>query len=159
MNRPIFVKRSAGFTIIELLVTVVIIGILSSAILPLAELNAQRAKEQELREALRTLRSAIDAYKQASDEGRVERKADESGYPHSLEELVTGVKDAKDPNGGLLRFLRRIPRDPLSTEATAAWGLRSYASSDEEPKKGSDVYDVYSRAEGRGFNDIPYRKW
>jgi general secretion pathway protein G len=152
-----------GFTIVELLVTLVIVGILASAVFPMAELAVQRAKEQELREALRTIRAAIDAYKKAGDEGRIERKADESGYPHSLKELTDGIVDAKNPSRAKMRFLRTIPRDPMVTgddrTAAGAWGLRSYASSHEEPQEGADVFDVYSTAPGRGLNGIPYEEW
>jgi general secretion pathway protein G len=155
-------SRHTGFTIVELLVTLVIIGILASAVMPMAELSVQRAKEQDLRRALFEIRGAIDAYKRAGDAGRIERRADESGYPHSLEELVAGVADARDPKGGKLYFLRHIPRDPFDTEAedaAASWGKRSYASSHEEPQAGIDVFDVYSRAPGLGLNDVPYREW
>jgi general secretion pathway protein G len=153
----------AGFTIIELLVTLVIVSILASAILPMAELTVQRNKEQDLRHALREIREALDAYRQAGDEGRVVRKANESGYPPTLALLVDGVPDAKKPNGARIYFLRRIPRDPFypdqTTPAAKTWGLRSYASSADDPKEGSDVYDVYSTTLGTGLNGMPYREW
>lgn len=158
-------KRShdPGFTIIELLVTIVIVGILASAVFPMAELSVQRTRERDLREALRELRMGIDAYKQAVDEGRIQKKADESGYPHRLEELVEGVPNAKDPKSGMIIFMRRIPRDPMVRETSVpdakTWGKRSYLSSREEPKEGKDVFDVYSLAEGVGLNGIPYREW
>lgn len=154
--------RNSGFTIVELLVTLVIVGILASAMIPMAELGVQRAKEQELKEALRTIRAALDAYKKAGDDGRIERKADESGYPRSLEDLTQGIVDAKNAKGGTLKFLRTIPRDPFadgSQTASKTWGLRSYQSSHEEPKEGADVFDVYSLSPGRGLNGVPYREW
>ncbi|RTL57711.1 MAG: type II secretion system protein [Rhodocyclaceae bacterium] len=156
-------RRLQGFTIVELLVTLVIVGILASSVIPLAEVAVQRGREQELRESLRTMRKAIDAYKQAVDDGRIERKADEAGYPHSLDELVKGVPDAKNPKNGTLRFLRQIPRDPMKDDSGAgnakAWGLRCYDSSHEEPKAGKDVFDVYSLAAGDGLNGVPYKDW
>lgn len=156
-------RNSDGFTIIELLVTLVIVGILASAVFPMAELAVQRAKEQELREALHTIRTALDTYRRAGDEGHLERKADESGYPHSLDILTNGAIDAKNPKGAPLRFLRKIPRDPFfpdgAVPAAKTWGLRSYLSSHEEPKEGADVYDVYSTAPGVGLNGVPYREW
>lgn len=155
-------RRAAGFTIIELLVTLVIVGILASAAIPMAELSVQRSKEQDLRRALFEIRGAIDAYKRAGDEGRIARKADESGYPHSLEELMAGVPDIKSAKGGKIYFLRQIPRDPFDTEKAdpaKSWGKRSYASSHEEPQEGADIFDVYSRAPGVGLNEIPYREW
>lgn len=155
--------RAAGFTIVELLVTVVIVSILASAALPMAELARQRGKEQELRQALLQIRTALDAYKQAGDDGRIARKPGESGYPRALEELASGVADAKDPAGAKRYFLRRLPRDPTFPDAAAApaqtWGKRSYASSAEAPKEGGDVYDVYSLTDGAGINGIPFRDW
>lgn len=152
-----------GFTIVELLVTIVIVGILASAIFPMAELSVQRTRERQLREALRELRTGIDAYKQAVDEGRIQKMADESGYPHRLEDLIDGVPDAKNPKGGKIVFLRRIPRDPMVRETSVTdvktWGKRSYLSSREDPREGKDVFDVYSLAEGNGMNGLPYREW
>ena len=152
-----------GFTLIELIVVVAIIAILATGLLPLAELASQRAKEQDLRAALRDVRTAIDAYKQATDEGRVARKADESGYPPSLEILAAGVPNEKDPEKRKIYFLRRIPRDPFSTEPDVApektWGLRSYESGPDEPRDGKDVFDLHSKSSKTGLNGVPYKKW
>jgi general secretion pathway protein G len=152
-----------GFTLIELIVVVAILAILATGLLPLAELASQRSKEQDLRAALRDVRTAIDAYKQATDEGRVARKADESGYPPSLELLASGVPNEKDPDKKKIYFLRRIPRDPFSTEPELppekTWGLRSYESAPEEPRDGKDVYDIYSKSSKAGLNGVPYKKW
>lgn len=152
-----------GFTLIELVMTVAIVAILASVALPLNELTVQRAKEQDLRRVLREIREAIDAHKQASDDGRIQKRVGESGYPKRLEDLVEGVEDQKSPKKEKLYFLRRIPRDPLATDAnlTAAesWGKRSYASPPDDPKEGEDVFDVFSLAPGRGINGRPYREW
>jgi general secretion pathway protein G len=152
-----------GFTLIEMVVTVAIVGLLAGVAVPTIELTVKRNREQELRLALREIRSALDAYRQASDLGRIDKIVGASGYPPTLRTLVDGVPDALDPNRRMIYFLRRIPRDPLSHDAQAApeqtWGLRSYESEPDDPREGEDVFDVYSLAEGKGINGVPYREW
>ena len=148
--------KQQGFTFIELMITVAIVALLASIALPLAEVAYQRNREQDLRQALREIRTAIDAYKRAADEGTIEKKADESGYPPRLQVLVDGVDDKRKTDGSKVYFLRRVPADPLSGEE---WGLRSYASPATDPQPGKDVFDVYSRSEDTGLNGIPYREW
>ncbi|NWG31565.1 MAG: type II secretion system protein [Rhodocyclaceae bacterium] len=156
-------KQERGFTLIELVAVLAILGVLAGIALPLAEVATQRQKEQELRRALREIRDAIDAYKRAADEGRIVLPAGASGYPPSLNALVAGVEDAKDARHRRIYFLRRLPRDPLNpdpaAEAAATWGKRSYASEPDAPKEGEDVYDVYSRSAAIGLNGVPYREW
>ena len=157
-------QRTAGFTLIEMVVTVAIVGLLASIAFPMIELATRRSQERELRDALRQIRTAIDRYKQAVDEGRILDDAKGSGYPPSLSILVSGVTDAKSPNKEQkLFFLRRIPQNPMiadgSIQAEAGWGLRSYASPPENPQAGADVFDVYSLFPGMGLNNIPYREW
>ena len=149
-------RKARGFTLIELLITVTILALLASVAMPLAEVAVQRGKEKELRQSLREIREAIDGWKRAADDGRIEKKADESGYPPSLAALVDGVKDKRKTDGSKLYFLRRVPKDPLSGED---WGLRSYASPADSPQEGKDVYDVYSKSEETGLNGLPYRQW
>jgi general secretion pathway protein G len=172
------VRPRSGFTLIEMVVVVAIVGILAAAAQPLLALQSQRRKELELRHSLRVLRSAIDAYKQAVTEGKVApvEKDNDSGYPPNLQVLVDGVDvaapaktasgqtDANDPPKRIY-FLRRMPRDPFSSAASGevaasqTWGLRSYASPANAPQAGSDVFDVYSRAEGTGLDGTAYRSW
>ena len=156
-------SRASGFTIIELVITVAIVGLLASAALPLASMAIRREKESDLRAALQQIRTAIDAYKQAAEQGRIVVKADKTGYPENLQLLYEGVEDAGSVNKVKIYFLRRLPRDPLFPDATAApadtWGLRSYASPPENPQPGDDVFDVYSLATGKGLNGVDYRDW
>lgn len=155
--------RTRGFTLIELVVTVAIVGILAAGAMPLAELAAQRTRESELRVALRQLRAGIDAYKAAYDDKRIEQKVDASGYPPNLATLVDGVTDVADPEGAKIYFLRRIPRDPFHAKpdvsAEETWGKRSYASPPDEPEEGDDVFDVHSLSSRVGLNGVAYREW
>ena len=155
--------QKRGFTLIELVITVAIVALLASIALPLTEIVVKRGKEQDLRRALREVRTAIDTYKLATEDGRIPPAPGASGYPKSLDALVDGVPDARSPKGDKIYFLRRIPRDPFAADpslpAGATWGKRSYASPPDEPQEGDDVFDVYSRTAGQGLNGIAYRQW
>jgi general secretion pathway protein G len=155
--------RARGFTLIELVITLAVIGLLVSAALPLAQLVAKRDKESELRAALREIRAGIDAYKMAADTGHIEKEIEKTGYPPDLKSLYAGVRDLTSVNNLNLYFLRRIPRDPFfpdgAVPAEETWGLRSYASPPDDPQPGDDVYDVHSLASDKGLNGVPYREW
>ncbi len=163
MTRP-NVARENGFTFIELAITVAIVGLLATLVLPMTELVVKRDHEHELRAALREIRTALDAYKQAVDEGRIHSAIDKSGYPPQLKVLVEGVTDEKSPNqNSKMYFLRRIPRDPMNPDLSKAdedtWGKRSYESAPDAPEEGDDVFDVYSLATDVGLNGVPYKDW
>lgn len=158
-------QRLNGFTLIELIVTVTIVAVLASVAMPMLKMTVQRSKETELRANLRQIREAIDAYKKAADEGRIKKNIQDNGYPPNLEVLVNGVLDEKDVNKRQLKFLRRIPLDPMTNSVTDIealpnnWGLRSYESDAAEPVAGDDVFDVYSLSPQIGINGVPYAKW
>ncbi len=153
----------SGFTLIELLVTLAILGVLASVAMPVAQVAVQRHHEQELRRALWEIRRGIDAYKRASDEGRIPKAVGSSGYPANLQILVEGIPDQRDPKRNKIYFLRRIPRNPMHTDMevddATSWGKRSYASDATDPQEGDDVYDIYVASSGIGLNGVPYGKW
>ncbi len=153
--------RPRGYTIIELLVVLAVLGVLATLAMPLAELNARRDKERELKRALWEIRDAIDAYKRVQDASG--GAPDASGYPATLEALVAGV-DERPTNGPARRvyFLRRVPRDPFADPrlpADKSWGQRSYQSAPDSPQPGADVYDVHSQSTLIGLNGVPLREW
>ena len=138
-----------------------IIIILASAVMPLAKVTATRQREAELRRALREMRTAIDKYKDAADLGQIsplEIKVGSEGYPPVLETLVEGVAAANDATGRKLKFLRRIPIDPM-THSTE-WGLRSYQDEPDATRwGGQNVFDVYTTFEGTALDGTKYRDW
>lgn len=151
-----------GFTLIEMVVVVMIVGILASAAMPLAALNKRRGQEAELRHNLRLIRTALDEYKRAWDKGLIEKHPDETGYPPNLEALVNGVRNASAPQNSRLYFLRRLPRDPFGDADlpdAKTWALRSYASPPDAPAPGADVFDVHSQSEGVALDGTAYKRW
>ena len=151
-----------GFTLIEMLVVLAMLGVLASAARPLLELSVQRGREHELRQSLRTLREALDAYRRAVEAGSIQRSPDDSGYPARLQLLVDGVQDARSPDGRRLYFLRRLPRDPFAPAdlpAAETWGLRAYDSPPDQPRAGKDVFDVFSRSERLALDGSKLKDW
>ena len=157
-----FDGRSAkGFTFIELLVVTTILLILASAVMPLARVTVQRQKEMELRRYLREMRTAIDKFKDAADAGIIgafDLKAGAEGYPPDLETLVEGVSVVNDQTGRKLKFLRRIPIDPMTS--STEWGMRSYQDRpDASSWGGQNVFDVYTKSTGTALDGTKYRDW
>ena len=147
-----------GLTLVELIVTVAILAILAGAAAPIARFKVKRDKERELRYALRDIRRAIDAYKDATLQNKIDTKLGTEGYPESLEILVQGVKLSQSPDGKTIKFLRRIPMDPMT--GTYDWGKRSMQ---DDPKAqswgGQNVFDVYSKSTERARDGTPYSEW
>jgi general secretion pathway protein G len=153
-------EAERGMSYLELVATATILMVLASAILPLGRVAQRRSQEMELRRSLRNIRLAINAYKQAVDQGQIggtDVKLGSEGYPPELETLVKGVNRV----GGVdrkLKFLRRIPVDPMTGKDE--WGLRSYQDDwDATSWGGENVYDVHSLSEGVGLNGVPYTEW
>jgi general secretion pathway protein G len=155
------IAHAGGFTFIELLVVSTILIVLASAVMPLARVTVQRQREIELRRALREMRTAIDKFKDAVDTGQIgstDIKAGSEGYPPDLETLVEGVSVANDASGRKLKFLRRIPIDPMTN--STEWGLRSYQDRpDSTSWGGQNVYDVFTKAEGKALDGTNYKDW
>jgi general secretion pathway protein G len=154
-------KSAAGFTFVELIIATAVMMILASAALPIARVSINRQREKDLRYTLREMRTAIDKFKDYADTGRIatfEVQFGSEGYPSSLEVLVEGVAMANDTTGRKLKFLRRIPIDPIT--GRAEWGMRAYQDSpDSKVWGGQNVYDVYSKAEGIALDGTKYRDW
>lgn len=150
-----------GFTLIEMLVVLSLVAVLASAAMPVLELSARRARESELRSALRTLRDAIDRYKEAADSGAIVRADPTSAYPPNLQTLVQGVPLTAQP-GKRLYLLRRLPRDPFADSTLPAadtWAPRASDSPPEAPRAGRDVFDVASRSDARALDQSRYSAW
>jgi general secretion pathway protein G len=160
-GRRLSLAREAGFTFVELLVVSTMLLILASAVMPLARVSIQRQRESDLRRSLREMRTAIDKFKDAADAGAIaptDIQAGSENYPPSLDTLVNGVTKNNDATGVKLKFLRRVPYDPM-THSTE-WGLRAYADRpDSTSWGGSNVFDVYTKSEGKALDGSKYRDW
>jgi general secretion pathway protein G len=154
-------RSASGYSFVELLIVATIILILAAAVMPLARVTVKRQKEMELRRSLREIRTAIDKYKDAVDQGLIggtDVKVGSEGYPPSLETLVEGVRAMNDASGRKLKFLRRIPFDPMTR--TNEWGMRAYQDDpDTTTWGGSNVFDVYTKSDGVALDGTKYREW
>jgi general secretion pathway protein G len=151
-------RRQGGVTMVELLVSIAVILVLAGAIMPVAKFTVKRQKEFELRRALRVVRTAIDEYKKFCDTGVIQKEGiDSECYPPELEVLVDGVEKV-GALGQKIKFLRRIPRDPMTNGGE--WGLRSYQDEPDSDNWGrQNVYDVYTLSQGEALDGTKYRDW
>ncbi len=156
-----FSRPDAGYTFVEIIIVAAILAILASGVLPLARITMQRQRELELRRDLREMRTAIDKFKDAYDQGQISQSdvpSEAEGYPPTLDTLVNGVAVANDDTGKRLRFLRRVPIDPMT--GTQKWGMRSSRDkADSTSWGGQNVFDVYSTSEGHGLDGTKYSDW
>jgi general secretion pathway protein G len=167
-NVPFTLRGKRGHTLIEMLVVVAIVSILAAAVMPLSRMTVRRVKEAELRSALRTLRTAIDAFKKDCDQKKLSTvegycKQDQSYYPESLEQLTEPLK-MSGPKEQTVKYLRRIPRDPMipleSPSNPSNWGLRSYSDTpDSSQWGGGNVFDIYSKSDGISSDGTKYSTW
>ncbi|MGD1091529.1 MAG: type II secretion system protein [Bryobacteraceae bacterium] len=151
-------KGERGLTLIELIVAFTIMSLLTAMAVPLARYRVRRDQERELRYALRQVRKAIDDYKDATLTQKIEVKLGSDGYPESLQQLVDGVKLLQSPDGKKVKFLRRIPKDPMT--GTFEWGLRS---TQDDPTStswgGQNLFDIYTKSTERARDGTLYSDW
>jgi general secretion pathway protein G len=154
-------RSERGFSFVEVVVVTIILMIMASAAMPLAKVTVQRQREAELRRTLREIRSGIDRFKDSVDNGLIattELQPGSEGYPPDLETLVDGVPAANDASGRKLKFLRRVPQDPM-TQSTE-WGMRSYQDKpDATSWGGQNVYDVFTTSDGTALDGSKYKDW
>ena len=151
-------REDAGFTYIEVMITIAILLILAAVTIPVARTTIQRQRELELKAALREMRNAIDNYKKYVDAGQIQAEGiDNEGYPPDLDALVEGIP-LQGTIDKKIKFLRRIPKDPMT--ATYEWGLRSLQDDPNSTSWGrQNVYDVYTTSEAKGLDGTPYSQW
>ena len=147
----------AGMTLLELIIACSILLILSSMALPIFRYTVIREKESELRYDLRTMKDAIDRYKELAEQHKFRTEVGSDNYPPDLDTLVKGVQLGAG-NDKRLRFLRKVPVDPMTGRAD--WGLRSSSDDwDSTTWGGKNVFDVYSKSTGTALNGTKYSDW
>ena len=151
-----------GMSLVELIVAFTILLALTSMAVPLARSRVRRIKERDLRLALTEMRTAIDKYKDMADSGKLGAQdlggPDAFNYPKTLKALVDGVKGTGPAADVKVKFLRRIPLDPMTN--THDWGLHSMQ---DDPKStgwgGQNVFDVYTKSMDKAADGTPYAEW
>ncbi len=150
--------KPRAFTLLEIIITMVLLGILAAAIAPSTKKVVKRRKEAELKHSLLEVRTAIDRFKRAFDDGLIiVEDPKQLGYPKSMEELISGAAMKKE-SGKIMRFLRKIPTDPMTGEA--AWGMRStYDDPDGGGWGRENLFDIYSLSDGIAMDGTEYSEW
>jgi general secretion pathway protein G len=151
-------NTEAGMTLLELILACAILLILSSSALPIARYTIVHKREELLSYELRQMRDAIDRYKDLADSNKIRVEVGTEGYPPDLETLVNGVKLGTAGDDKKIRFLRRIPVDPMTGHAD--WGLRAVQDDpDSTSWGGKNVFDVYSKSQATATDGRRYSEW
>jgi len=150
--------RQRGMTLVELIVAFTILSLLTTMAVPLARYKVRRDKERELIYVERQIRKAIDDYKDAALANKIQTKLGTDGYPEKLEDLVKGVNLSQSADAKVIKFLLRIPMDPMT--GSYDWGMRS---TQDDPLStswgGQNVFEIYTKSTDIARDGTPYSKW
>jgi general secretion pathway protein G len=149
-----------GLSLFEVGLALAVLSMLALVAIPSYQIADRRLKEVQLRYELRSMRRAIDEYHRYAVAGLIQQTdVSQDFYPPDLETMVEGVELAGDPTGKKVRFLRRIPIDPMT--ADTEWDLLSTRDDwDSSMWGGENVFDVHSKSEATALDGkTHYNEW